>query len=151
MIINSVLAALVAKFDAATTVPIFDGPDISALNKQATGFVLVGSSGDEDEDAVVIDQALSNLGPGTWLEETGDIVCAAISWAGGKDIATRRAASLAVATACADAVQDDPTLNGVLIEPGRADVSALRLQQRAEETGVLVRVVFTVRYSALVT
>lgn len=149
MIVNSVIAALITGFEGATpTAQVFDGPDASSLNK--TAFVLVGSTGDEDEEAVLVERTPSPLAF-DWFDETGSIDCCAVAWSGGTDVAARRAASFELATQCVNWLRSNRYLGGVLASPYGAEASGLTLRQTQTEQGVLVRVLFTVAYRALIT
>lgn len=144
MILDDVLQALVALFDAAVSVPVHDGPVPQSVNSGE--FVLVGSTGD-DEDGAVVDIELSTLGPGDWFDESGEIVCSAWSWSGGTDLAARRAAALALASACASAVAADRTLGGLLEAPGLAQTQVFRYEPRQTSEGAICRIVFSVTYA----
>jgi hypothetical protein len=148
MILEEVVSRLVTMFDAAVSVRVFDGPVATAASNET--FVAVGSSG-EDEDGIVVDLVLSDLGPGGWVDESGEIVCSAWSWSGGTDVASRRAAAVALAVTCANTVRADPQLSGLLVKPGRADVSAVQVRSQQTDKGALCRASFTVAYSHLST
>ena len=143
MILNAVLLALVSRFDGAVAAPVYDGPVPAAVNNG--DFVLVGSTG-EDEDGAAVDLELSEMGPGTWLNETGEVVCSFWSWTGGTNLPARRAAASALATACAAAVAADRTLGGLLVAPGLAEVSTIRYQPRQTSDGAICRFTFSVLY-----
>lgn len=143
MILDEVILALVALFDGAVAAPVYDGPVPAAVNKG--DFVLVGSTG-EDDDGAVIEQELSEVGPGTWLNEVGEVVCSCWSWSGGTDLPARRAAAAALVTACADAVAADRTLGGLLKTPGLAEVSSIAYQPRQTSDGAICRFTFFVTY-----
>lgn len=145
MILDSIIPYLVTMFDAAVASPVFDGPKPVAVNHGE--FVLVGSTGEED-DGARFEMAASDLGPGSWFDEFGEVVCSAWSWSGGTDIVARRAKALALASACVTAVHADRRLGGLCLEPG-AVVSDLSYQPRQSDTGAIVRVVFSVTYKAL--
>lgn len=147
MILPQVISALVSIFDNATSATVYDGPVPPAANK--TDFVLVGSSAEEGEDGATVTQDLSDLGPGTWLAEGGEVICSFWSWSGGTDIAARRTAAAASATACADAVAADRSLGGLLTEPGIAQVSDFRYHAEQRAEGALCRFTFSVLYSHL--
>lgn len=148
MILNEVIARLVIIFDAATPWPVVDGPKPEAVNHRE--FVLVGSTG-EDEDGGVIDRVSSDLGPGTWRDESGEVICSVWSWSGGNDLSQRRALALATTSTLIEAVEADPSLGGLLTAPQLAEVLDVRYQPRQTETGAIVRVVFTVSYRTLET
>lgn len=143
MILDDVILALVARFGTAVTAPVYDGPVPAAVNKG--DFVLVGSTG-EDDDGGAVDLELSTLGPGTWLEEVGEVVCSCWSWSGGTDLPARRAAADALTAACVTAVATDRTLGGLLVAPGLAEVTAIRYQPRQTSEGAICRFTFSVLY-----
>lgn len=148
MILNSVIASLVTVFDTAVSVDVYDGPVPTSVNK--SDFVLVGSTGEEDDGAVV-ELALSDTGPGTWFDETGEVVCSVWSWSGNTDLAARRVAAAANAVACINAVKANRTLSGLLVAPGLAEVSVLNYQPRQTSEGAICRFTFNVSYRHLVT
>lgn len=143
MILDDVIAALVAKFSTAVDVPVHDGPVPTSVNSGE--FVLVGSTGD-DEDGAAVDLGLSSMGPGTWTDEAGEIVCSTWSWGGGTDLAVRRSAALGLAVACADALAADRTLGGLLQAPGLGEVRTFRYEPRQTKEGAICRIVFSVDY-----
>jgi hypothetical protein len=125
MILDTVIDRIGTLF-AATVAPVqvFDGPKPPSVNSNR--YVLVGSEGDETGDAATVSLEPSDLGPGTWLDEAGEVICSAWSWV--------------------TALQGDRTLTGLLIAPGVV-VSELRYLPVQFNTGPLVRVSFTVAYS----
>lgn len=145
MILDSVINRIGALFTTAVApVRVFDGPNPPAVNLHR--FVVVGSEGEEDNAATVTLEP-STLGPGTWLDESGEIVCSAWSWSGSdaSRLPTHRSEALTDAAACVAAIQSDRTLDGLLIAPGVV-VSELRYQPVQFDSGPLVRVSFTVAY-----
>lgn len=148
MILNSVIAALVTAFRTAVSpTSVVDGPVPTSVNKSE--YVLVGSTGDEGENGATVDLTLSDLGPGTWHDESGLVVCSAWSWSGGTDLAAKRATALQLATSCTAAVHMDRGLGGLLVAPGLAQTSDLGLLVQQTDKGGLCRVTFTVTYSHL--
>lgn len=148
MILEEVIAKLLEMFRTASAVDVYDGPVPPAVNKQR--YILVGSSA-EDEDGATVTQELSNLGPGEWHDEAGEVICSFWSWSGGTQIATVRADALELANFCADAIHADRTLDGVLVPPGLAEVSDYRLRMSQTSSGAMCRVSFTVNYAHLST
>lgn len=146
MILDPAILWLLSTFRGATSWPVFDGPVPTSINHQQ--FVLVGSTG-EEEDGATIDRPESNLGPGGWREEVGDIVCSAWSYSGGTDIATRRANAMSTTAALIAAVEADPSMGGLLTAPRRAEVLDVRYQPRQTDTGAIVRIIFSVTYRSL--
>lgn len=146
MILNEVIARLLTLFRANTTFPVVDGPVPAAANQ--SDLVLVGSAG-EDEPGGIITRELSDLGPGGWRNEIGEVVCSVFSWRGGGDLPARRAAALDVARTLVDAVEADRTLGGLLRGPGVSTVGEVIYEPRQTEQGPIVRVQFSVTYQHL--
>jgi hypothetical protein len=145
MILNDVIEALVTSFTAATDpTPVYDS--IPDLSKRA--FVVVAADGEDNEGADV-DFALSDLGPGTWLTEQGEITCSTWAQVGTTDIAGRRQAAADLAEQCVAAVRADRTLSGLLTGPGIATVSELRYSGFRTEHGTFCRFTFIVSYQHL--
>ena len=150
--LGQVLDALVAGFgQRVAPVPVFDSLVLNAPMRNR--HVIVGGTGDDNEDdPIAVERTSSTLGPGTWLDEIGAITCAAWAWAGGdKTLAQQRTDADQIAQDCAAWVQSDPSLGGLLDPGGRAEVSGLSFRQASTKEGPLVRVLFTVTYSALLT
>lgn len=145
MILNDVITTLAALFDAAVTAPVYDTPDPTAVNNAS--WVSVSTEG-EDDDGATVELTPSQLGPGTWFDEAGEVVCSAWSQSGGTDTATRRTEAAALALACVAAVRADDTLGG-LLTLHRAEVSALRYRAFQGSTGTLCRFSWTVSYRHL--
>lgn len=141
-------AALKTALTAAVSVPVYDSGDL--VGDDARAFVVIGDPSDEGDTATA-DQELSDLGGNRWRVESGDVGCFIEVWDGGTNIAPLRTEAKALLTACMDAVKSDPTLGGLLTLPGFAQVSSVRLREGQTDRGVLVRVGFTVGYSALLT
>jgi hypothetical protein len=147
-----VVSYLVTSFQTAATalaftpaVKVFDGLPGNIIPSGAA--VLVGSTG-EDDDGGIVETVPSLLGPGTWHEENGRVICSA--WSSLTGNAAARLEALTVAQACVNAVHADRTLGGLLLLP-TAVGSELRYQPRPTDSGVAVRVLFTVSYEALIT
>lgn len=157
--VGDVIAALVTTFDGITgfALPatataadavVFDGP--LPTESRPFRFVLVGSTGEDDDDFTTDDE-VSAMGPGNWHEETGSVACSAWAWSGSGDIAALRAQALDLYEACRDAVAANRTLGGVLPVNGLAQVTAGRGRQVQTSNGPLCRVVFTVTYRTVQT
>lgn len=147
MILGDVISRLVILYDAAVTSTVYDGPRPDAANQPR--YVLVGSDA-EGDDGATADLVPSGTGPGTWWDESGEVICSAWSHYGGTDLATCRSQALSDAEACLAAVHADRSLNGLLVTPG-ATTSGVSISARQTQAGALVRVTFTVAYQALVT
>jgi hypothetical protein len=147
VILNDVIAALAARYTtAADPIPVFDVPTPNVVNNAL--FVAVGSNG-EDEDGATVDLVPSDLGPGTWLDETGAVVCSAWSQAGGTDLEARRDEAASLAEACLAATRADRTLGGLLQGSGRAEVSGLSYRLVQTPKGPFCRFTWTVSYGHL--
>jgi hypothetical protein len=146
--VNSAVAYLVTLFGTATGKTVYDGP--RPASTAGTDFLLVGSAGDDD-DAISVNQELAGLGPGSWQQESGEIVCSAWVLSGSTDLATSRAAAVADYEACRAAVGADRHLGGLLVAEALAQVSGLRLSQRQTKDGVIVRALFSVNYTTTLT
>lgn len=142
--LGPVMAALVTTFDAATTATVYDGP--VPTSDGPTEYVLVGSTGEDDDDDATLDAVVSAMGPGNWHDETGEIRCSAWAWSGDTDIATVRNQAVALFEVCREAVEDDRTLGSTLPLNGLAEVGGAALRQQQTTAGAICRVVFTVRY-----
>lgn len=147
MILGDVIARLVTLYGNAVTSVVFDGPKPEAVNQPR--YVLVGSDG-EGDDGASADLEPSGTGPGSWWDERGEVVCSAWSHYGGRDVTTCRTQALADAEACLAAVHADRSLTGLLNTPG-ATTSGVTVSARQTSSGAIVRVTFTVAYTALVT
>lgn len=149
MILNEVIAYLRTSWATAINnadIPVLDSPDPSAVNKNK--FVAIGSEGTDDE-GIVVDFTSSDLGPGGWTDETAEITCSAWSWSGGSDLAARRQEAVDLAETCIEAVRADRTFSGLIVGPGMAEVSSMRVTVTQETGGPLCRVTFTVSYRHL--
>lgn len=150
----AVRSALVSMFDAALSDPVYDGP--SRQKTPPKRFVLVGSDGGEtgmgdgDEDGAVIEQSPSSMGNG-WRDERGEITCAAWAWSGDTDLAPLRTAITAMVDVAEAALAGDRSLGGLLVPPGMAEFSGLRIREAQTSKGAVVRALFTVSYGALLT
>lgn len=145
-VLSDVIDRLVVVFAGAVTVPVVDGPVATSVNQGR--FVSVGAGAEGEGGATTIDP--SDLGPGTWLQEIGEVACSAWSWSGGTDLALHRRQSLELAEQCTNAVRGDRTLAGLLVEP-TAHASGLTYRAEQTSTGPIAVVSFTVAYQALVT
>lgn len=118
-------------------------------------FVLIGTDGGEfglgaNDDGMSAEQAPSASGPGTWRDESGEIVCAAWGWSG-DDLETVRTDVQALFAGCEGAIYADRSLGGLLPSTGRAEVTGFGIRETQTDKGPVVRVVFTVSYGALIT
>lgn len=156
---GQVVDALIAGFTVAVK-PIGDGPDAvrvidgpGNVVPSSQRYLLVGATdiGDLSADAVTTTRAWSDLGPGSWLEETGTVYSSVWVSTGGDDQATSRDVAEAVVEACAAWLAGDPYLGGLLLDDGgHAYVSTSSGRPSSTERATGWRTVFTVTYSTLV-
>lgn len=137
---------LVTLFTAAVTVPVYDAG--SLVGDDAGEFVTVGEPG-ENGDTATSELVLSSMG-NDWHEESGEVPCMVTVWSGDTAIAPLRASAKTLLDALVAAVRADPDLTGLLIPPGRADVTAVRLREGQTDRGLLVEAGFTVTFTALI-
>lgn len=137
-------------------VRVFRGPR-ERSGSAPRGAVLVGADGGDTgtdpplEDALTAEQNLDSMGPGTWRREQGSILCAVWTWTGSKDVQIARSSSMSLFELCEAALVADPTLGGLLVADGRAEISNFSVREQLTNGGPVVRVAFVVAYSALLT
>ena len=149
-----VITALVALFDAALDVPVFDGPIVTG--DRPTGYLQVGSAvngipgtGTSTDEQSTFNLELSDMGPGTWEQETGEIPCAAVAWSGDTEIVAARTAAFALFETCRAALKGDRTIGGALPLNGVGLIGAGSLSQLHTTEGVVASVSFTVPYQTV--
>lgn len=151
-----VRSALVDLFTETLDVKVFDGPQSRAAVPKS--YVLVGTDGgdtgqgEDGGDFATTSQELSPMGPGTWRDETGEIVCSLWVWGGSTTFAPLRASATAVLDSIELALRSDRTL-GDLLAPGGgyAELGSVRIREDQTENGARLRAVFTVSFRALLT
>lgn len=147
--LDDVAAALVAIFTSAGGVTVYDGPAPTQPNI-GESYALVGNDGDPtnpDTDAASTDRDWSSLG-NRWVQETGEVVCCVAATSGDTDITVVRARAFALFALLEAALLADPTLGGLTFgEP--ASIPSTRLRQTQNSQGCAARLVFVVRYQAL--
>lgn len=145
----SALENVITALSTLLTGTVFDGPRPTADYPET--FTLIGSTGDPDEEAATTEREWSPMA-NRWIRESGDIECVVISWSGDTDVVARRLAAVAQFEAHTASILADPTLGG-LLDPGEEPlmVTGTRLFQSQTSAGVEVRMVFTVRFHALLT
>lgn len=154
-----VRAALAAMFAAALEQRVSDGPLGNTTAPKA--FVIVGSTGgdvgsdtfglgDIDDDGCSVSQARSKVG-NNWRDETGSITCAAWAWNGGSAFGPLRTTVSGIVDVIEAALQADRSLGQLLVPPGNAEFTDLRFAEQQTKKGAVVRAVFTVSYTALLT
>lgn len=141
-----VITALVALFDATVDVPVYDGPTVTG--DRPTSYVMVGDPEDESGSLTL---ELSSLGPGTWQDESGEVVCSAAVGSGDTDVASARATAFALFEQLRDAVNADRTIGGALALNPLGQVGRASLVQQQTTEGVVVVVTFAVPYRTTLT
>lgn len=149
--------ALLTQFTAALTgkdTTIFPGPRAAGANPKK--YLLIGADGGDTgaeatDDGMSAEQGPSDLGPGTWRDEAGTVVCAAWAWTGNSTAAASEAAARDVFDTCTDALAADRSLAGLLTATGGARLSSVDVLEGRTKQGPYVRIVFGVSYGALIT
>lgn len=155
--VQTALAAGFGSVLAGTAVEQFLGPRPRSGNAPQQ-FLLIGADGGDTglndgltDDGLVATHEPSDLGPGTWQDETGTVVCAAWAWSGKQDFDPLRTQVQDMFNACAVWLLKNRDLNGLLQLPGLARVTGVRLRETPTSNGPFVRAVFPIAYSALIT
>jgi hypothetical protein len=146
MTLEAVTAALVALFDAALSVPAFDGAVVTEQIPPA--YVVVGWAEDADDSVVTLD--VSDMG-NRWDDEAGEIQCAAYSWAGNGTLAQHGVIAAGLVDGCRAALLASPTLGGVLVAPYSACITRVTRVRQQTDGGPVVRYGFTITYATLLT
>ena len=137
--IPAVIDALVSTLTAALTgVKVYDGQWVTAPNTTAS-FITVGWT--PDGEGPTGQQTWAGIGNRARNEQI-DIPCYADAYSGSTDTKTRRDAALTLMASAENAVRTDPTLGGVLISPGLAEIGTYSLREEQTESGLEVGVVF---------
>lgn len=147
-----VIDALVSIFNAnSLNAVVYDGQGVSSDEPQLYALVGVESpdgtsgaqSGDTDQTwAYVGAQALGRR----QRDEHVSVNCGIVSWDGGDDQKAVRDSAFALLDCLTDAIEDDPTLGGIVLFV--SEVSGVRLIQSASESGVSAVITFTVKAQA---
>jgi hypothetical protein len=149
---------LVAIFDAAVAVTVYDGPEITDANKQS--YVAVGWNGALDDAGMPdagtvasIDQPWAAIGA-LAKDEIADITCGAVAWNGGRKFKPVRDLAWDYVSDCEQALRTalrpvpsggDAALQALVQWCG---IAAGSYDQTNETDAVKARVEFTVRYQA---
>jgi hypothetical protein len=149
--LNDVITTLVTRWTALATpggtldgVLVFDGPPVTPASTM--DLVIIGDDGGQDSgDQSTFEQGWVDLAC-TRREETGEVLCAAISSYGATDIRTRRDRVDVLLTACENDLRSDQTLGGVVYSATFLRGNSTGMQNTA---GAAVVTPFTVRYRAL--
>lgn len=149
MILDTVITQLVKVLDAATTSPVYDSTSNQAVDEWTA--VIVGGGLDplEPEESARATLTESPMG-NHWTEESGSVDCVAYS-SSSNSYAECRPVALALAETCRAAVHADPTLGGLLVMAGQAEVSELGLVSVLDVKGFTSVVRFTVSYTTTYT
>lgn len=148
--LSAVIDALVDRLSGALSVPVYDGPQpVSPSSKQ---FVIVGGSETAGNDGIEAESMVSrsSMGNGELRDEQGAVTCSVWSWGGSTWSRDMRETALALLDECEAAVRADPSL-GVLKPPFFAEFNSARIRQEQTSSGFLVRAVFAVTYTNLLT
>lgn len=148
--------ALKDLFTEALDIPVIDGP-VTGKTTLPKAYVLVGTDGGDTgrgenaDEGATSNQVLSNMGPGTWRDETGEITSAAWVWSGNTGFSDLRATAKNILATLESALWADPQLGGLLVKPGFTGFGEVRVREEQGENGAVVRATFTVPYQALIT
>lgn len=141
--IAAAIDKLVALFDAATTVDVYDGPKVAFPVGE---WIVVGGDGpvNEEEDAGRTSQEWKGLGA-LIRDESIDIICACGSSTGNAEttMKPRRDAALAILSACEAALRANPGLTG-FTTGGAAAIGDIALRYPTNTQGLAAVYVFTV-------
>ena len=137
--IPAVIDALVSTLTAALpNVRVIDGPFVSVPDGD---YLTVGWT--PDGDTTSGGQTWAGLGNRA-RDEQIDVPCYCDSYSGSTAVSARRTAAFALMAAAETALRNDPTLGGVIPNPGWAQISAYTERQEQTDAGVAVGVVFHV-------
>lgn len=141
---HAVIEALVALWDDALEVPVYDGPnDVEAAEYAA---VWVGyDPTDENAQAVEVEQEWASIGASS-KNETGTITNAVAAWSGDTQTHERRQQVAQILSELEAALRDDVDLGGVVIHTNFG--ARITLHQQLTAKGNEVLALFTVTYLA---
>lgn len=144
---DAVVDAVIAAVDAATTAAVFDA--VPVTDEYLPQVVIVGARADDERGlAGTLRQTYHDLGASAKRDETGTIYCSAISQTGDDDIATVRAAAIALVGVVESTLRADFDLG--LADVLRIEVALGDVFQGRTAQGVFCEVEFTVEYTALI-
>lgn len=127
------------------TIEIYLGEPITS--DVPNDFVMLGSDGDPDSDATADFEHTWEDMAHTRMREDGEIPCALVSQTGDEDVSGTMTAAFATLQACVNALGNDPTLDGIVMD---IQVSAGSSRQIQNDLGTAIVVPFTVTYWAIV-
>jgi hypothetical protein len=137
--IPAVIDALVSTFAAALpNVQVFDGPWITVPDSD---YLTVGWT--PAFETATGQQTWAGLGNKA-RDEQIDVPCYCDSFSGATTVSDRRNAAFAMFAAAETAIRNDPTLGGVIPNPGWAQIGTYNDRTEQTEAGVEVGVVFHV-------
>lgn len=142
-----VITRLVALFDSATSVPVYDSTTAQAVDEWQC--VIVGGGLDPSEVDEAARLNLADAG-NRWTTETGSVDCV-VSASSAESYAAARPLALGLFETCRAAVLADRTLGGLLTQGGFAEVSEGRLLSSPDANGYTSAVSFTVTYTTTLT
>ena len=154
MVATAVPVVVTALIDGLTAaLPTVDVRDSWTDTADPGDFLMVGV---EDPDAVgyessaTAEQEWATIGNYS-REESGEVVCCALSWNGDADPAAARAAAYGVVDAVAAWLKGDPTMGVTSVVNLRAEFAGRHtLNQARTDVGAVALVTFTVSFKARV-
>jgi hypothetical protein len=142
---HAAIEALVSIFGAATTYPVWDGPNASEEAEYAAVWVGYDPTTDDGE-AVASNQTWAQLGARR-KEETGTITCCIGAWSGDTNTTPRRELVASILSNLEAAHRADITLGGVVLDSNFGTTVTLHqaLTEGGNEVMALVSVAFRSR------
>lgn len=140
--IPAVCDALVSTLTTALagTATVYDGQWVTAP-AGTKSYVAVGWT--PDGDGPEGQQEWAGLGNRARTESI-DIPCYADAYSGSTSTAARRNAAFELFAACEDALRADPTLGGVVPQPGWSQIGTYAVRQEQTDSGLEVGITFHV-------
>ena len=140
--IPAVVNQLVTGFTGATTAKVYNGRWVTVPDGD---YVTVGWT--PDDEGTSGQQVWAGLGNKA-RNETIDVPCYVESHSGATDVATRRDAAFAIFASLENYIRTDPTLGGIVPNPGWSQIGNYNDRIEQTETGLTVGVVFHVLVQA---
>lgn len=144
--IDAFLLGLVAQFDAALDIPVFDGPHVVDGSLEAG--LWVGASLDDNQPAIQGTHNWANLhATARRVEEIGEVTCVIAVWSGDSKTIGRRARAIELWNLAEAAHRADITVGGTVLDSTFALTYSMR-QELTESGGNLVALSFAVQFRA---
>lgn len=143
----TVYAALVAVADAALSVRVVDGYDVS---EDPGDVVMIGVPNITDVNAIAagsFSQAVATMGTPRTREETGSINGVVLAWNGDGDSSAARLAAFAILADLEDALRTDPSLGLTAFTRTVAQLETGAIAEDKQD-GATCAISFTVIYAA---